>query len=225
MGDTVVDLFFSQNGSSLAARITSYEAGVTVKFIEVDPMTQRTSDGRDYREISPLGLLPALRLDDGFLLTEGAALLQHVAAYSNTSNLVPLNSLDLHSLYQWLYMAGTAMNEAISTGLFDQKIVAGTATHTRKFVISSLDFLNVLLTQRQYLLYHFSVADAYLCSLLISTTRARIDFSPWPAINAYYDRLLKRPSVARAMTEERVLHETQAARHRLSSELSWPALA
>jgi glutathione S-transferase len=92
--------------------------------------------------------------------------------------------------------------------------------HTRKFVISSLDFLNVLLTERQYLLYHFSIADAYLCSLLISMTRSRIDFSPWPGINAYYDRLLKRPSVARAMTEERV----QAARHRLTSELSLPVL-
>ena len=220
MGDTVVDLFFSQNGSSLAARITSYEAGVPVKFIEVDPTTQRTSDGRDYREISPLGLVPALRLDDGFLLTEGAALLQHLATSSNTSNLVPLSNFDLNSLYQWLAMAGTAINEAMSSCLFDEKILAGTAVHTRKFVISSLDFLNVLLTERQYLLYHFSIADAYLCSLLISSTRSRIDFSPWPGINAYYDRLLKRPSVARAMTEERV----QAARHRLTSELSLPVL-
>ena len=216
-----MDLFFSQNGSSLAARITSYEAGVPVKFIEVDPTTQRTSDGRDYREISPLGLVPALRLDDGFLLTEGAALLQHLATSSNTSNLVPLSSFDLHSLYQWLDMAGTAINEAVSSFLFDQKIFAGTAMHTREFVISSLDFLNVLLTQRQYLLHHFSIADAYLCSLLISSTRSRIDFSQWPGINAYYDRLLKRPSVARAMTEERV----QAARHRLTSELSLPVVA
>jgi glutathione S-transferase len=221
MGDTIVDLFFSQNGSSLAARITSYEAGVPVRFIEVDPTTQRTSDGRDYREISPLGLVPALRLDDGFLLTEGAALLQHLAASSNTSNLVPLSTFDLHSLYQWLNMAGAAINEAVSSCLFDEKIVAGAAMHTRKFVVSSLDFLNVLLKERQYLLYHFSIADAYLCSLLISTTRTRIDFSPWPAINAYYDRLLKRPSVARAMTEERV----QAARHRLTNELSLEAFA
>jgi glutathione S-transferase len=225
MGDMIVDLFFSQSGSSLAARIISYEAGVRVKFIEVDPTTQRTPDGTDYLEISPLGLVPALRLDDGFLLTENDTLLRHLAASSNSSNFAPPSSFDLRSLYQWLHMVGADIREALLPCFFDSKTVGRTAMHTREFVVASLDFLNVQLTGRQYLLDQFSVADAYLCALLNSTPPTRTDFSRWPAINAYYDRLLKRPSVARAMTEERVLHETQAARQRISGDLSLTVFA
>jgi glutathione S-transferase len=191
----------------------------------VDPTTQRTVDGRDYLEISPLGLIPALRLDDGFLLTENASLLQHLAASSNSVNHTPLSSFDLRSLYQWLYMVGADIREALPLCLFDRKTAAGTALHKRQFVVASLDFLNVQLTERQYLLEQFSIADAYLFSLLNSTPPSRIDFSPWPAIKAYHDRLLERPSVSRAMTEERVHHETHAARRRTSSELSVPVFA
>jgi glutathione S-transferase len=151
--------------------------------------------------------------------------LQHLAASSNASHLAPLSNFDLRSLYQWLYMVSADIREALPLCLFDRNTVGGTATHICKFVVASLDFLNVQLTERLYLLDQFSIADAYLLSLLNSTPPTRTDFSQWPAINAYYDRLLKRPSVARAMTEERVLHETQLARHRLSGERSLPVFA
>lgn len=225
MGDTIVDFFFSQNGSSLAARITSHEAGSSVTFIEVEPTTQRTSDGRDYLEISPLGIIPALRLDDGFLLTENATQLQHLAVSSNSSNPAPLSSFELRSVYEWLCMVGAGMREALPLCLFDEKTVGGTAMHKCKFVVASLDFLNVQLTQRQYLLEQFSIADAYLFSLLSPSPPTQIDFSPWPEIKAYYDRLLRRPSVSRAMTEERELHEMHAARRRSSGERSMPLFA
>src|SRR5271168_2041643 len=99
-----MDLFFSPMASSLASRITSYESGIQLDFIEVDPVTKRTPGGRNYLEISPLGLLPALRLHDGFLVTEDSAILQHLAACSTTSNLVPLSGLDMRRLHQWLHI-------------------------------------------------------------------------------------------------------------------------
>lgn len=65
-----MDLYFSPLAGSLAARIALYEAGADARFIEVDPETKRTSDGSDFAEIYPLGLVPLLRLDDGSLLSE-----------------------------------------------------------------------------------------------------------------------------------------------------------
>ena len=65
-----MDLYFSPLAGSLAARIALYEAGADAHFIEVDPETKRTSDGSDFAEIYPLGLVPLLRLDDGSLLSE-----------------------------------------------------------------------------------------------------------------------------------------------------------
>jgi glutathione S-transferase len=43
--------------------------------LEVDPKPKRTREGADYRDVYPLGLVPALRLDDGSLLTENDAYL------------------------------------------------------------------------------------------------------------------------------------------------------
>jgi glutathione S-transferase len=65
---------------SLASRIALYEAQAHVRFIEVDPKTKRTLDDDNYLDIYPLGLVPLLRLDDGSLLTENAAILQYIAA-------------------------------------------------------------------------------------------------------------------------------------------------
>ena len=72
-----MDLFFSPLACSMSARIALAEAGAAVNFIEVDPDTKRVlATGEDYRAINPLGYVPALRLDDGTVLTENAAILQ-----------------------------------------------------------------------------------------------------------------------------------------------------
>ena len=55
-----MDLYFSPLAGSLAARIALYEAGADARFIEVDTETKRTSDGSDFAEIYPLGLVPRL---------------------------------------------------------------------------------------------------------------------------------------------------------------------
>ena len=65
---------------SLATRIALYEAGAEATYFEVDPKTKVVQhDGSDFRAVNPLGLVPALRTDDGLVLTENAAILQYVA--------------------------------------------------------------------------------------------------------------------------------------------------
>jgi glutathione S-transferase len=102
-----MDLYFSPLAGSLAARIALYEAGADARFIEVDPETKRTSDGSDFAEIHPLGLVPLLRLDDGSLLSENAAVLQYIANRFPESNLAPTDELARARLQQWLSFIGT----------------------------------------------------------------------------------------------------------------------
>jgi len=211
-----VDLFFSPMACSLAYRIASYEADIHLNFIEVDPTTKRLRDGTNYLQIFPLGLLPALCLHDGHFLSKDAAILQHLATSSNTSTLSPVSSLDLDKLHQWLSIVASDLHEAISLPLVYAK--SGIGSHTRDFVVASLDFLDEQLTERQFLLDRFSSADAYLCSILNWGAPTKIDLSPWPAIEAYHDRLLQRPSVSRAVAEELALHEAAVARHPSSGE-------
>src|SRR5437762_12674393 len=85
-----MDLYFSPLACSLATRISLYEAGAESGFIEVDPKTKRImSNGSDYTKVYPLGMVPAIRMDDGALLTENAAILQYVAAQFPDANLAP----------------------------------------------------------------------------------------------------------------------------------------
>ena len=90
-------LYFSPLACSLATRIALYEAGADATFVEVDLKTKRTQDGVDFRTIHALGLVPALAMGNGEILTENAAILQYVADQFPDSGLAPRDPLALFS--------------------------------------------------------------------------------------------------------------------------------
>ncbi len=209
-----MDLYFSPMACSLASRIALYEAQATdARFIEVDPKSKRTPDGANYLEIYPLGLVPLLRLDDGSLLSENAAILQHLAGRYPDAGLAPRDDIGRAHLQQWLCFIGTELHKALFVPLFDQKAPDGTRPYTLRKAKSRLKYLNDYLTSREFLLDRFTVADAYLNTVLNWTVPTHVDLTPWPAIKSYHERLQKRPSVARAFQEEYALYKAELARH------------
>jgi glutathione S-transferase len=74
--------------------------------------------------------------------------------------------------------------------------------------------LDAHLAGREYLLRHFSVADAYLVTVLNWTRATPIDLAKWPAVKDYSSRLRHRPSIARALAEEGELYTAEQARHK-----------
>jgi glutathione S-transferase len=209
-----MDLYFSPMACSLASRIALYEANAEARFIEVDPKTKRTLEGADYLKIYPLGLVPLLRLDDGSLLAENAAILQYIAGRFPQARLVPDDDVERARLQQWLCFIGTELHKALFIPLFDQKAPEGTRPHTLNKAESRLRYLNDHLRDREFLLGRFTVADAYLGTVLNWTVPTRIDLAPWPAIKSYHERLGRRPSVAKAVGEEFALYQAELARHR-----------
>jgi glutathione S-transferase len=209
-----MDLYFSPMACSLASRIALYEAAAEARFIEVDPKTKRTLDGADYLEVYPLGLVPLIRLDDGSLLSENAAILQYIAGRYPAAKLAPTEELSRARLQQWLCFIGTELHKAMFIPLFDKKAPDGTHAHTLAKSRSRLDFLDKHLNGREFLLDHFSVADAYLCTVLNWTKPTQVDLAAWPAINEYHRRIAARPSANRAIAEEYALYQAELARHR-----------
>ncbi len=208
-----MDLYFSPLACSLASRIALYEAGADARFIEVDPKSKRTPDGADYREIYPVGLVPLLRLDDGSLLRENAAILQYIAARYPQAELVPADAAERARVQQWLSFIGTELHKGLFIPLFDQKAPEGTRPHVLKKQELRLKYLNDHLSGRDFLLDRFTVADAYLYTVLNWTTATGVDLTPFPAIQQYHRRLQKRPSVAKAFQEELALYKAELARH------------
>ena len=213
-----MELYFSPMACSLASRIALYEAGANdVQFIEVDTKTKRTRDGANYLDIYPLGMVPLLRLDDGSLLKENAAILQYIAARYPDAQLAPKDDIGRARLQQWLGFVGTELHKALFIPLFDQKAPEGTRQHTLKKYESRWNYLNDHLSGRQYLLDRFSVADAYLYTILNWTVPTNVDLAPWPAIKGYRESLQARPSVAKAFLEEMALYRAELARQQAAA--------
>lgn len=209
-----MDLYFSPLACSLASRIALYEANADARYIEVDPKTKRTMDGTDYRAIYPLGLVPLIRLDDGSLLSENAAILQYIAARFPDAGLGARDDLERARLQQWLCFIGTELHKALFIPLFDKKAPEGTTAHALEKGKSRLAYVNDYLAGREFLLDRFTIADAYLYTVLNWSMATPVDLAPWPAIQSYFKRLQTRPSIARAFSEELALYKAEQARHK-----------
>jgi glutathione S-transferase len=207
-----MELYFSPLACSMATRISFYEAGAEATYTEVDAKTKRTSKGQDFREINPLGLVPTLRTDGGEVLTENAAILQYVAEQLPDARLAPEGGLGRARLQQWLCFIGTELHKALFAPLLDPKASEGAKQYALQKGEARLTHLGQHLEGREFLLDRFSVADAYLVTVLGWTVVTPIDLGKWPALAAYVERVRQRPSVAQAFAEERRLYAEELAR-------------
>jgi glutathione S-transferase len=211
-----MDLYFSPLACSMATRIALYEAGAETNYLEVDPRIKVVqSDGSDFRQVNPLGLVPTLRTDDGQVLTENAAILQYVADRFPEAGLGTSSGMNRSRLHQWLCFIGTELHKGLFVPLLDKKAPAEIKPYILDKGLSRLDYLESYLTGREFLLDHFTVADAYLVTVINWTMATPpVELAKWPAVKAYYERLRARASVARAMAEELELYKAEIARHK-----------
>jgi glutathione S-transferase len=206
-------LYFSPLACSLATRIALYEAGADAVFEEIDPKTKLTSSGRDFHEVHPLALVPTLELADGEVLSENAAVLQYLARRYPDAQLAPADERGLARLQQWLCFIGTELHKSLFTPLLVKDAGPDAKGYALSLSESRLSWLAGHLQDRQFLLEHFTVADAYLLAILNWSAATPVDLTPWPALVDYQARLRLRPSVDRAFREETALYQHQQARH------------
>jgi glutathione S-transferase len=214
-----MELYFSPLACSMATRIALYEAGANADYLEVDPRTKVVlKDGSDFTKVNPLGLVPALRTDDGTVLTENAAILQYVADQFPQTNLRSGPGIERSRLHQWLCFIGTELHKGLFVTLLDKKAPQDAKTYVVEKNLSRLDYLDNYLKGRDYLLDHFSVADAYLVTVINWTMATPpVELAKWPALKAYYERLRARPSVAKAIAEEFEFYKAEIARHKAAA--------
>jgi glutathione S-transferase len=207
-----VNLYFSPLACSLATRISLYEAGVDAEYTRVDTRAKRTADGSDFYEINPMGQVPVLRTDDGLLLTENSAVLQHVASRFPEAHLEPATGPGRSRLQQWLSFIGTELHKAVFVPLLDPNATDAVKAYARDKAALRLGILESHLAGREFLLDEFTVADAYLVTVLNWAGPTKIDLEPWPSLRDYQARILKRPSVSKAVAEEFAMYQEQQRR-------------
>lgn len=195
-------LYYSPGACSLAAHIALREAGVTFDAIKVG-RDKKTSDGADYNAINPKGYVPALVLDDGQVLTEGPAILQYIADRNPSSGLAPpASDMQRYRLQEWLGFLNSEVHKNFSP-FFNPAATEPMKEMARANVLRRLSFTQQALTGRSFLLgERFTVADAYLFTILNWGQYAGIDLGQWPALKALHARVAARPHVQAAMKAE-----------------------
>jgi glutathione S-transferase len=206
-----MNLYFAPMACSLATRMALYEAGAEAQFTCVDTRSKRVEDGSDFLAVNPMGQVPALRTEEGFVLTENTAVLQYVADRFPEAGLAPSAGPERARLQQWLGFIGTELHKALFVPLLDPKAPAEVKAYARDKAALRLGVLQEHLATRAFLLDRFSIADAYLATVLNWAQFSGVDLSAWPAVAAYHQRMMKRPAVAKAVGEEVALWKAQQA--------------
>lgn len=204
-----MELYFAPLACSLACRIALYESGQAATFTQVGLAAKTLTDGADYRPVNAKGQVPALRLDDGRIITENPAVLQYIADQAPQSALAPACGTPARTeLHSWLSYVGSEVHKGIFYLIFNPAVPPEAKAFARASLPAKYDHLDRHLTGRDWLLDSFTVADAYLVVTLGWAGAIGVDLEPWPALKAYRDRAMQRPAVARAFAEEMALRQS-----------------
>jgi glutathione S-transferase len=196
-------LYFAPGACSLSPHIVLEEAGIAAETEQVNNQEKKTKSGKDYWTINPKGQVPALQLDSGDMLTEGPVIVQYLADQKPASGLVPAaGTIERYRVQEWLNFITSELHKSFGP-IFRPTTPDAYKTISRENLGKRFDWIDKQLAGRQYLMGDkFTIADAYLFTVLRWSGRVDIDLGKWPNLKAYADRVAARPKVQAAMKAE-----------------------
>tara|TARA_R110002049_G_scaffold201563_1_gene372304 strand:+ start:18310 stop:18921 length:612 start_codon:yes stop_codon:yes gene_type:complete len=197
-------LYYKPGACPLASHIALYETGVAFEIEVVDTDAGLTASGADFREINPNGYVPALRLEDGAVLTEGAAVLQLIADRHPDAGLAPApGSFERARLHEALNWISAELHKAFGP-LFRASASEDEKSAARAAVSKTFDRVEAQFADGRTWMVgdSFTVADAYLFAVANWANFTEIDLSRWPNLAALVERVSARPAAQKAMKAE-----------------------
>ena len=196
-------LFYKPGACSLASHITLRESGKDFTLDGVDLMKKRLENGDDFFAVNPKGQVPALLLDDGTLLTEGVAIMQYLAdSVPDRQLLAPTSSLSRYKTIEWLNYIATELHKGF-TPLFRPDTPEDFKPTVRALLEKKMQYVNDSLKDNQWICGpRFSIADAYLFTVLRWAYAVKLNMGGLGNIDAYMARMAERPAVAAALKAE-----------------------
>jgi len=198
-----VKLYYFSGACSLASNIALREAGLPFELVKVDRRTRKATDGLDFGEVNPKGYVPALALDNGEVLTENVAVLQYIADRNPAAKLAPpAGTMERYRLVEWLAFISSEIHKNFSP-LSRDDAPEETKQYVRKVLSARLEYLNHAIGNRPYLMgEQFTVADAYLFTVLGWSRHLNFDLGKWPQLQRHMERVGARPQVIEALKAE-----------------------
>jgi len=204
-------LYYSPGACSLAPHIALNEAGLAHDAVKVDLRTHKLADGTDYTTINPKGYVPLLETDDGTRLSEVAVLLQYIADRKPGTLAPAFGTMERYRLMEWLNFIATEIHKQFGP-LWDPTTPDATKEKQRATLAKRFDYVAKTLSVQPYLTGDaFTIADAYLFTVVNWSGMLNVDLSPWPALQQFQARVAARPKVNATLVAEGLVKETVAA--------------
>ena len=194
-------LYYSPGACSLAPHIAMREAGIPVDLKKVD-LKAKQYEGGDYKQVNGKGYVPAVETAEG-VLTECPVILQYIADQKPDAGLAPKpGDKDRYKLQEMLNFTTAELHKGMGTffnpALTDEWRKAATDRLTIR-----LDWLAKQLEGKPYVMGDkFSVADAYVFTILNWAGPSKFDLGKWPLLQEYQKRVAARPKVQEALKAE-----------------------
>jgi glutathione S-transferase len=153
--------------------------------------------------VNPKGQVPVLLLDNGEKLTEGPVIVQYIADKNPASGLLPAaGSMERYRVQEWLNFITSELHKSFGP-IFRPTTPDAFKAISKENLAGRFAYLDKQLAGRQYLMGDkFTVADAYLFTILNWAKRVEIDLGRWPNVTSYVGRVAARPKVQEAMKAE-----------------------
>ena len=196
-------LYYLTGACSLASNIALREAGLNFELVKVDRHTKKAADGLDFHEVNPKGYVPTLAMDNGEVLTENAAVLQYIADRNPAAKLAPAaGTLERYRLMEWLAFINSEVHKNFSP-LFNAEASDDVKQYALRMLSKRLGYLERTFGARSFLMgEQFTVADAYLFTVLSWAVYVKLDIGQWPQLKRYTERVGARPHVVEALKSE-----------------------
>lgn len=204
-------LFYSPGVCSLSPHIVLRETETPFELVKTDIRAKTTEGGGDFKTINPNGYVPALLLDDGTLLTEGPAIVQHIADQAGAIAIAPANgTIERTKMQSWLNFVSTEMHKGFSP-LFNAEMPDAAKELFKAKLRDRLTFLDRHFATNDYLMgATYTLPDAYLFVVLRWAKPMAIDLAAYPKVQAFYSRIEARPAVQAALRAEGLVRDKAA---------------
>jgi glutathione S-transferase len=204
-------LYFAPGACSLSPHIVLREAELNFDLEQVNNQEKKTKSGKDYWTVNPKGQVPVLELDNGDRLTEGPVIVQYLADQRPSAGLMPpAGTMERVRVQEWLNFTTSELHKTYGP-IFRPTTPDEYKRISKENLGKRFDWLDKELAGRKYLMGdRFTVADAYLFTVLRWSPRIEVDLARWPNLKAYVDRVAARPKVREAMQAEGLIQASAA---------------
>ncbi len=196
-------LYYMPGACSLAAHILLREAGLPVELERVG-RDKKTESGEDFLAVNPKGYVPALRMEDGDILTENVVVHGYIADLRPEAKLAPAHGTKARVKQDELAVfVSTEIHKSLGA-LFNPAITEDARKATIDKALTRYKLIEQMLADgRTYITgEQFSTVDAYLFTVTNWAAPLKVDLSAFPNLLAYQQRIAARPAVQASLVAE-----------------------